>query len=52
MILSRRKEREYFATSPDYSHLASRMGSEYLAMLLSKVNYLNTNLGEMLYDGG
>ncbi|XP_074556246.1 phragmoplastin DRP1E-like [Curcuma longa] len=36
MILSRRKEREYFATSPDYSHLASRMGSEYLAALLSK----------------
>ncbi|KAJ8490414.1 hypothetical protein OPV22_012135 [Ensete ventricosum] len=36
MIVARRKEREYFATSPDYSHLASRMGSEYLAKLLSK----------------
>ncbi|WOK94943.1 hypothetical protein Cni_G03648 [Canna indica] len=36
MILSRRKEREYFATSPDYSHLASKMGSEYLAKLLSQ----------------
>ncbi|CAM8935409.1 unnamed protein product [Rhodiola kirilowii] len=36
MIIARRKEREYFATSPDYGHLASRMGSEYLAKLLSK----------------
>ncbi|KAJ9680425.1 hypothetical protein PVL29_019680 [Vitis rotundifolia] len=36
MVLARRKEREYFATSPDYGHLASKMGSEYLAKLLSK----------------
>uniref|UniRef100_A0A7N0TI03 Dynamin-related protein 1E n=1 Tax=Kalanchoe fedtschenkoi TaxID=63787 RepID=A0A7N0TI03_KALFE len=36
MIIARRKEREYFATSPDYGHLANRMGSEYLAKLLSK----------------
>ncbi|KAJ8755889.1 hypothetical protein K2173_024434 [Erythroxylum novogranatense] len=36
MIVARRKEREYFATSPDYGHLASQMGSEYLAKLLSK----------------
>ncbi|KAJ8438495.1 hypothetical protein Cgig2_008982 [Carnegiea gigantea] len=36
MMAARRKEREYFATSADYSHLASRMGSEYLAKLLSK----------------
>ncbi|XP_057532771.1 phragmoplastin DRP1E-like [Amaranthus tricolor] len=36
MIAARHKEREYFATSPDYSHLASRMGSEYLAKMLSK----------------
>ncbi|XP_059313075.1 phragmoplastin DRP1E [Lycium ferocissimum] len=36
MIYARRKEREYFATSPDYGHLASKMGSEYLAKLLSK----------------
>ncbi|XP_068329293.1 phragmoplastin DRP1E-like [Pyrus communis] len=36
MVLARRKEREYFATSPDYGHLANRMGSEYLAKLLSK----------------
>ncbi|KAG6393310.1 hypothetical protein SASPL_147548 [Salvia splendens] len=35
MMAARRNEREYFATSPDYSHLASRMGSEYLAKLLS-----------------
>lgn len=37
MIVARRKEREYFATSPDYGHLSSKMGSEYLAKLLSKV---------------
>ncbi|KAI9169614.1 hypothetical protein LWI28_014879 [Acer negundo] len=36
MISARRKEREYFETSPDYGHLASKMGSEYLAKLLSK----------------
>ncbi|PRQ57019.1 putative dynamin central domain, dynamin, GTPase domain, GTPase effector domain, Dynamin superfamily [Rosa chinensis] len=36
MIVARRKEREYFATSPDYGHLANRMGSEYLAKLLSQ----------------
>ncbi|KAK6140593.1 hypothetical protein DH2020_025676 [Rehmannia glutinosa] len=35
MIDARRNEREYFATSPDYAHLASKMGSEYLAKLLS-----------------
>ncbi|KAL5973694.1 Phragmoplastin drp1e [Asimina triloba] len=36
MIAARRREREYFETSPDYGHLASKMGSEYLAKLLSK----------------
>ncbi|KAH7576147.1 hypothetical protein ACOSP7_003732 [Xanthoceras sorbifolium] len=36
MIVARRKENEYFATSPDYGHLASKMGSVYLAKLLSK----------------
>ncbi|KAK8658024.1 hypothetical protein V6N13_036239 [Hibiscus sabdariffa] len=36
MIASRRKEREFFATSPDYGHLASKMGSEYLAKVLSQ----------------
>ncbi|XP_047337757.1 phragmoplastin DRP1E-like [Impatiens glandulifera] len=35
MVSAREKEREYFATSPDYSHLTSKMGSEYLAKLLS-----------------
>lgn len=37
MMVARRKEREYFETSPDYGHLAHKMGSEYLAKLLSKV---------------
>lgn len=37
MIVARRKEQEYFATSPDYGHLASKMGSVYLAKLLSQV---------------
>ncbi|KAG6402758.1 hypothetical protein SASPL_134969 [Salvia splendens] len=36
MMAARRKEREYFATSPDYGHLASKMGAEYLAKLLSR----------------
>ncbi|XP_024030675.1 LOW QUALITY PROTEIN: dynamin-related protein 1E [Morus notabilis] len=36
MIAARRREREFFAHSPDYGHLASKMGSEYLAKLLSK----------------
>ena len=40
MMAARRNEREYFATSPDYSHLASRMGSEYLAKLLSGVQFI------------
>ncbi|XAR54233.1 hypothetical protein NMG60_11029273 [Bertholletia excelsa] len=35
IVDARRNEREYFATSPDYAHLASKMGSEYLAKLLS-----------------
>lgn len=37
MLAARRKEREFFATSPDYGHLSSKMGSEHLAKLLSKV---------------
>lgn len=37
MVAARRKEREYFQTSADYAHLASRMGTEYLAKMLSKV---------------
>ncbi|KAJ6810928.1 dynamin-related protein 1E-like [Iris pallida] len=36
MIVARRREREYFANSPEYSHLSSKMGSEYLAKLLSR----------------
>lgn len=40
MIAARRREREFFAASPDYGHLASKMGSEHLAKLLSKVALL------------
>ncbi|XP_077212562.1 dynamin-related protein 5A-like [Tasmannia lanceolata] len=36
MIAARRREREYFASSPDYKHLAHRMGSEHLGKMLSK----------------
>uniref|UniRef100_A0A7N0TI31 GED domain-containing protein n=1 Tax=Kalanchoe fedtschenkoi TaxID=63787 RepID=A0A7N0TI31_KALFE len=36
MIAARRKEREYFASSPEYKHLANRMGSEHLGKMLSK----------------
>ncbi|CAN6843857.1 unnamed protein product [Brassica oleracea] len=36
MMLARRKEWVYYDTNPNYGHLASKMGSEYLAKLLSK----------------
>ncbi|CAB4280169.1 unnamed protein product [Prunus armeniaca] len=36
MIAARRREREYFTTTPEYRHLAPRMGSEHLAKMLSK----------------
>ncbi|GAB2271813.1 hypothetical protein Dimus_006646 [Dionaea muscipula] len=36
MIAARHKEREFWANSPEYKHLAHRMGSEYLAKMLSK----------------
>ncbi|KAE9597404.1 hypothetical protein Lal_00029878 [Lupinus albus] len=36
MISARQREREFFASISDYAHIASRMGSEYLAKLLSK----------------
>lgn len=37
MLAARRKEQEYFQSSPDYGHLAHKMGAEYLAKLLSQV---------------
>ncbi|CAN4114024.1 unnamed protein product [Withania somnifera] len=36
MMAARRKEVEYFESSPEYGHLAHKMGAEYLAKLLSK----------------
>eukprot|EP00897_Mesotaenium_endlicherianum_P008166 jgi/Mesen1/7378/ME000382S06573 len=33
---ARRKEQEFFQTSPDYQHLANRLGTQYLAQCLSK----------------
>ncbi|WOL11072.1 hypothetical protein Cni_G19833 [Canna indica] len=36
MIAARRREREYFANTPEYRHLAHRMGSEYLGKVMSK----------------
>ncbi|XP_050144747.1 phragmoplastin DRP1B-like [Malus sylvestris] len=36
MIAARRREREYFSGSPEYRHLANRMGSEHLGRVLSK----------------
>ncbi|KAK1303397.1 Dynamin-related protein 1E [Acorus calamus] len=36
MMAARQRERDYFESSPDYGHLASKMGSEYLAKLLSR----------------
>lgn len=38
MIAARRREREYFANSPEYKHLNSKMGSEHLGRVLSKVS--------------
>ena len=37
MIAARRRERDFFANTPEYKHLAHRMGSEHLAKSLSKV---------------
>ncbi|KAJ0977336.1 hypothetical protein J5N97_012810 [Dioscorea zingiberensis] len=36
MIAARRREKEYFANTPEYKHLAHRMGSEHLGKMLSK----------------
>ncbi|KAG9154114.1 hypothetical protein Leryth_000597 [Lithospermum erythrorhizon] len=36
MIAARRREKEYFESTPEYQHLASRMGSEHLGKVLSK----------------
>ncbi|KAM5573253.1 hypothetical protein ABKV19_013007 [Rosa sericea] len=36
MVAARRREGDYFSASMDYGHLASKMGSEYLAKLLSE----------------
>ncbi|KAJ9563417.1 hypothetical protein OSB04_008577 [Centaurea solstitialis] len=36
MISARRREREYFANSLEYQHLANRMGSEHLGKVLSR----------------
>lgn len=44
MIAARRKEQEYFESSPEYGHLAHKMGAEYLAKLLSQVSPLHTKL--------
>nr|CAD1834633.1 unnamed protein product [Ananas comosus var. bracteatus] len=40
MIAARRREREYFANTPEYRHLTHRMGSEHLGKMLSKVHLL------------
>ncbi|XP_072992587.1 dynamin-related protein 5A [Typha latifolia] len=36
MIAARRRERDYFASTPEYKHMAQRMGSEHLGKMLSK----------------
>ncbi|XP_035546215.1 dynamin-related protein 1E-like [Juglans regia] len=53
MIVARRKEHEYFATSPDYGHLASKMGSMYLARLLSKLYFCvpSLNIKTIIFIG-
>ncbi|KAK9939825.1 hypothetical protein M0R45_016509 [Rubus argutus] len=51
MIAARRREREYFANTPEYKHLAHRMGSEHLAKMLSKhlETPIATDAGGKLY---
>ncbi|KAL1152519.1 hypothetical protein V6Z11_A09G114200 [Gossypium hirsutum] len=46
MIAARRREREYFSTTPEYRHLAHRMGSEHLAKMLSK-SLINKTIAEL-----
>ncbi|KAF6157020.1 hypothetical protein GIB67_039781 [Kingdonia uniflora] len=36
IIAAQRREREYFANTPEYKHLAHKMGSEHLGRILSK----------------
>ncbi|KMZ76189.1 putative Dynamin [Zostera marina] len=36
MIAARRREKDYFNTTPEYKHLSHRMGSEHLGKMLSK----------------
>lgn len=50
MIVARRKEREYFSSSPEYGHLASKMGSEYLAKLLSRVRDIKPKISLFILD--
>lgn len=40
MIAARRREKEYFSSTPEYRHLAQRMGSEHLGKVLSKVCHI------------
>lgn len=36
MMAARRRERDFWTNSPEYRHLAHRMGSEFLAKMMSK----------------
>ncbi|TMW93257.1 hypothetical protein EJD97_011957 [Solanum chilense] len=36
MIAARRREKEYFSSTPEYRHLTNRMGSEHLGKVMSK----------------
>ncbi|XP_074279677.1 dynamin-related protein 5A-like [Silene latifolia] len=36
MMAARRKEQEFWSTSPEYRHMANRMGSEFLGKMMSK----------------
>lgn len=40
MIAARRREREYFSSTPECRHLAHRMGSEHLGEVLSEVCHI------------
>ncbi|KAM0006737.1 putative dynamin stalk domain, Dynamin superfamily [Helianthus debilis subsp. tardiflorus] len=48
MIAARRREGKNFANTPEYRHLASRMGSEHLGIVLSKVVIFTTKIQNAL----
>ncbi|XBH81637.1 hypothetical protein VPH35_107160 [Triticum aestivum] len=51
MISARRRERDYFGNTPEYKHLAHRMGSKHLVRSLGKrlESYIKTRVGGYMF---